>query len=95
METPQVKAQNVLWLAELKSVVLVQREFQRMYHRDPPVDRTIREWYKKFQDTSSVLPTKHTGQPGTSEDDVERIRHYFLHSPKTFETMQLGTAHSA
>jgi hypothetical protein len=44
-----------------------------MYHRDPPMDKTIREWYKKFRETTGVLPTKHTGQPGTSEEDVKRI----------------------
>jgi hypothetical protein len=63
----------VLWLAELKSVVLVERAFQRTYHRDLPTEITTREQYKTFYDTGSVLPTKHTGQLRTSEDDVEHI----------------------
>lgn len=41
MNTAQVKAQCVLWLAELRSVVLVQRTFRGTYYRDPPTDKTL------------------------------------------------------
>jgi hypothetical protein len=63
-------------LAELKCA-LVWRVSRWTYHRDPPLDRTIREGYKKFCARCSALPTRHTGRPGTSED-VECMWYSFL-----------------
>jgi hypothetical protein len=72
METAQVKTQCMLWLAELKSV-LVWMVFQWMYHRDPPTDKAFGECRKKFWVNGSVLPTQHTGQPGSSQVGIQFI----------------------
>jgi hypothetical protein len=62
-----------------KSVVAVRRAFRA---KDPPKDKTIRAWYKQFTETGCLCKQKSSGFPLTAEDDVERVRASFLHSPK-------------
>jgi hypothetical protein len=59
----------------------VQRAFRAKYARDPPTDKTIRAWYKQFTETGCLCKQKSSGRPLTAEDDVERVRASFLHSP--------------
>jgi hypothetical protein len=84
MAPPQEKAQRVLWFAESKSVVTVQRNFRRVYRKDAPTDKSIREWYQQFQETGSVVKGQSPGKPSTSKDDTERIQVVFQRSPKRF-----------
>ena len=74
MTTVQQKAQSVLWLAEFKYVITVQRTFRRVYGGDPPHANSIRRWYTQFQETISVDVKKSPGRPRTSEETVERLR---------------------
>jgi len=43
-----------------------------MYHTEPPTDKTIREWYMKFQQSGCLCAAKRTGWPGPSA--VQRVR---------------------
>jgi hypothetical protein len=82
MASPQEKVQCVLWYAESKSVVTVQRNFRRAYRKDAPTDKSIRKWYQQFQETGSVVKGHSPGRPSTSQDDIERIRVAFQRSQK-------------
>jgi transposase len=44
--------------------------------------KTIRAWYKQFTETGFLCKQKSSGRPLSTEDDVERVRASFLHSPK-------------
>ena len=35
-----------------------------MCHTEPPTDKTIREWYMKFQQSGCLCAAKRTGRPG-------------------------------
>jgi hypothetical protein len=59
------------------------------YAKDPPTDKTVRAWYKQFTDTGCLCQQKSSGRPLTAEDDVERVRDSFLHSPKKSTELQL------
>ena len=63
-------------------MITVQRAFRAKYAKDPPTDKTIRAWYKQFTETGCLCKQKSSGRPLTTEDDVERVRATFLHSPK-------------
>jgi hypothetical protein len=54
-----------------KSVVTVQRAFRAKCAKDPPTDKTIRAWYKRFTETGCLCKQKSSGRPLTAEDDVE------------------------
>ena len=69
-----------------KSVFTVQRAFHSKYAKDPPTDKTIRAWFKQFAETWCLCKQKSIGCPLTAEDDVERVRASFLHSPKKSTT---------
>jgi hypothetical protein len=62
-------------------VVTVQCAFRAKYAEDPPADKTIRAWYKQFTETGCLCKLQSSGRPLTAEDDVERVRASFLHSP--------------
>jgi len=38
-----------------------------MYRTEPPTDKTIREWYMKFQQSGCLCAAKRRGRPGPSE----------------------------
>jgi len=61
-----------------KSVVTVQSAFRAKYAKDPPTDKTIRAWYKHFNETGCLCKQKSSGRPLTAEDDVERVRASFV-----------------
>jgi hypothetical protein len=68
-----------LWLR--KVVVSVQRACHAKYAKDPTTDKTIRAWYKQFTGTRCLFKQKSSDGTLTAEDDVERVRASFLHSP--------------
>jgi hypothetical protein len=82
MAAPGEKSFCMLNYHTSKSVVTVQRAFPAKYVEDPPTDKTIRAWYKQFTETGYLCKQKSSGRPLTAEDDVERVRASFLHSPK-------------
>ena len=65
-----------------KCVVTVQRAFRAKYAKDRPTDNIIRAWYKQFTETRCLCKQESSCLPLTAEDDVERVRANFLHSPK-------------
>jgi DNA invertase Pin-like site-specific DNA recombinase len=81
MAAPGDKSFYVLEYHTSKSVFTVQRAFRAKYAKDPPTDKTIRAWYKQFTETGCLCKQKSSGRPLTAEDDVERVRSSFLHSP--------------
>jgi hypothetical protein len=82
MAAPGEKLFCVLGYHTSKSVVTVQRAFRAKYGKDPPTENTIRAWYKQFIETGCLCKQKSNGRPLTAEDDVQRVRTSFLHSPK-------------
>jgi hypothetical protein len=44
----------VLEFVKTESIVTVQRRFQTQYDTGPPMDKKIREWHKKFQQTGCL-----------------------------------------
>ena len=81
MTTPQKKAQCVSWFIETKSDVQTQRNYRSNYGRDPPSRLSIRLWHKKFMETGTLFDTRRSGQPRTSEENIERVRQAFQRSP--------------
>ena len=63
-------------------MVTVQRAFHVKYAKYPPTDKTIIAWYKQFSDAGRMCKRKSSGRTLTAEDDVERFRSSFQHSPK-------------
>jgi len=61
---------------------MVQQRFQTIYHTEPPMDKTIREWYMKFQQSGCLSTAKRTGRPGPSAETVECVRETFVRSPQ-------------
>ena len=39
-----------------------------MYRTEPPTDKTIREWYMKFQQSGCLCAAKRRGRPGPMAD---------------------------
>ena len=81
MTTPQEKAQCVSWFIETKSDVQTQQNYRSKYGRNPPSRPSIRLWHKKFMETGTVFDTRRSGQPRTSEENIERVRQAFQSSP--------------
>jgi len=79
--TVNKKAFCVLEFAETESIVMVQQRFRNMYHTEPPTDKTIHEWYMKFQQSGSLCAAKRSGRPGPWAETVEHVREAFVRSP--------------
>lgn len=83
MLTVQQKAQCVIWYAESKSIVSVQRLFRRTYPgQTAPDNKAIVRWFNQFRETGTVGKKSRPGRPRTSEENVERIRQSCVRSPK-------------
>jgi hypothetical protein len=78
--TGNKKAFCVLEFAKTESIVTVQRRFRTMYHTEPPTDKTIREWYMKFQQSGCLYAAKRTDRLGPSAKTVKRVRETFVKS---------------
>ena len=57
-----------------------------MYHTEPPIDKTIREWYMKFQQSGCLCAAKRSGLPGPLAETAERVREAFVRSPQKSTT---------
>lgn len=77
----QEKAQAVLWYAEFKSIITVQRQFRRVFQKNAPDPKTIKEWTATFLATGSVQK-RHGGGRRVSEERVEDVRTAFTRSPR-------------
>ena len=82
MAAPGEKSFCVLEYHTSKSVVTVQRAFRAKCAKDPTTDKTIRAWYKQFTETRCLCKLIASVRPLNAEDDGERVRASFLHSPK-------------
>lgn len=76
MATPQEKAQCVSWYIEIRV-----RNSRTKYGGDPPSLPSICAWRKHFMETGTVLDGNRSGQPRTSEENVDRVREAFSRSP--------------
>jgi len=88
MAAPGQNSFCVLEYHTSNAVATLQRAFGAKYAKDPPTEKTIREWYKQFTETGCLCKQKSGDRPLTAEDEVEWIRNSFLHSPKK----SMGTA---
>ncbi|KAJ9600198.1 hypothetical protein L9F63_009532, partial [Diploptera punctata] len=80
--TNKMKAQAVLWYAEFKSIIRVQREFRRVFNRDAPTARSIKKWRRDtLLATGSVLK-KHGGGRRASDEMVANVQAAFERSPR-------------
>jgi transposase len=67
----------------LKSVIAVQRKWRRLHPGEKvPDGKALKRWLKQFKETGSLAKQKSPGRPGTSEENVERIRLSCVRSPK-------------
>lgn len=57
------KAFCVLQFAKTQSIVTVQRGFRTKYRTEPPTDKTVRDWYRKCEETGCLCVAKRTGRP--------------------------------
>jgi hypothetical protein len=56
----------------MKSVVTVQRKWQRLHPGEKaPDDKALNQWLKQLKETGSVAKQKSSGRPGTLEENVE------------------------
>jgi hypothetical protein len=55
MGSPQERAVCVVWFSETKSLITVERNYRRVFEKDPQDKKTIKVWYDKFLATGSVL----------------------------------------
>lgn len=58
---------SVLLLSKLKSVVLVERAFRRVFNKDPPHKNNNTRWSKQFIETGSVQKRKSYWRPHVAE----------------------------
>jgi len=77
MAAPGEKSFCVLEYHTSKSVVTVQSAYRAKYVKDPPTEKNICVWYKRFTETGCLCKQKSIGGPLTAEDDVERVRAVF------------------
>ena len=68
MSAPGEKSFCVFEYHTRKSVVTVQRAFRAKYAKEPPTDKTIRAWYKRFTETGCLCKQKSSGRPLTAEE---------------------------
>jgi hypothetical protein len=62
-----------------------------MCHTESPTDKTIHEWYMKFQLSGCLCTVKRTSWPGPSADTVERVRETFVRSPQKSSRVDISS----
>lgn len=82
MASTEEKVNCVLWLAEMKSILDVQKKFRSEYNKQPPHRNTIAKWMTKFKETGSVHDKHRSGRPRISDDSVSSVVEAFTNSPK-------------
>ena len=60
-------------ISHSKSVVTVQRAFRAHYAKDPPTDKTIPSWYKRFTEIGCLYKQKSSSLPLNSQKIVYQI----------------------
>ena len=85
------KAFCVLEFAKTESIVTVQQRFRIIYHTEPPTDKTILEWYMKFQQSGCLCAAKQTGCLGPSAETVECVREMFVRSPQNSPRVHISS----
>ena len=73
MATLQMKEQTVLWYAQYKSIVRVQREFRLVFNHDAPTAKSIKKWYDTFL-ASGTLLKKHGSVRRTFDKVVAKFK---------------------
>jgi hypothetical protein len=81
MASPQERAQCVVWFSETKLPITVQRNYRRVFEKDPPDKKTIKDWYDKFLAAWSVLRQSGLGKKRTFDETVEHVMEAFQRSP--------------
>lgn len=79
--SPQEKDFCVLEYAKTSSVVVVQRNFQTKFSKEPPHRHNIVRWVKQFKETGCLCKGKSSGRPPVKNEVVENIREMFVQSP--------------
>jgi hypothetical protein len=88
--TGDKKAFCVFEFAKTESILTVQRRFRTENYTEPPTDKTIREWYKKFQRSGYLCAEKRTGRPRLSNvcakllSGALRSQHIAQNAPDTW-----------
>ena len=82
MASTKEKVNCVLWLAELKSTIAVQRKFRIEYNKELPHRNTIAKWMKKLNETGSVHDKPWSGRPCVSDKSFASIEKSFTVSPR-------------
>jgi len=89
--TVNKKAFCVLEFAKTESIVTMQRRFRIIYHTEPPTDKTILEWYMKFQQSGCLCAAKWTGRPDLSAETLEGVRETFVRNPQKSPRMHISS----
>ncbi|XP_069675722.1 UDP-glucosyltransferase 2-like [Periplaneta americana] len=82
MATAQERAQAIWWYAETNSVIQVQRNFRRVFQKEPPSRNTIKTWKQYFLATGSVVKLHGGGNVRVSEECVAAVRQAYERSPR-------------
>lgn len=79
------RIQIVKWYAIHENASEVARQFQAHYDQNPPTRTNILNLVKKFDETGSVQDEPRSGRPRSvsTDENLERIRAAFQHSPET------------
>jgi len=72
------KAQYVLCFAETDSLVRVKCKFRNEFRRKLPHAKNIHRSFEQFKEAGSVCKRKSSGRPAVTEENVERIRLFFI-----------------
>lgn len=79
MANVKEKAQCFVWVAENKSVTVVQCKYRRQYRKEPRPKPTFWEW---FLETGRLLQCLEDGLPSIGDERVEFVRESFHYSPQ-------------
>jgi hypothetical protein len=77
-----IRKHSVSWNLPKLSQLWWCNRFWTMYRTEPPMDKTIHEWYMKFQQSDCLCVVKWPGQPGPLAETVEHMREMFVRSPQ-------------
>ena len=86
----------VMWRLQGSSYVAFQAQFNRRFHYDGPIDKTIHTLVNKFKRTGSLAMEPGQGCPPTSNERIEAIRTSIERSPKSVRhlSVELDIPHS-
>ncbi|KAJ4426523.1 hypothetical protein ANN_27337 [Periplaneta americana] len=76
------RVQAIWWYAETNSVIQVQRNFRRMFQKDPPSRNIIKTWKQHFLAMGSVVKLHGGDNVRVSEERVAAVRQMYERSPR-------------